>query len=58
MKDKELKLEDVEAPHTLGGESHILFEYIDLAEICIRLAEVELRKPFFLFLLKRCSLKN
>jgi hypothetical protein len=32
MKDKELKLEDIEAPHTLGGESYILFRYIDLAE--------------------------
>ena len=48
MKDKELKLEDVEAPHTLGGESYILFKYIDLAEICIRLAKVKLRKPFFI----------
>ena len=29
MKDKNLKLEDVEVPHTLGGVSHILFEHID-----------------------------
>ncbi len=26
MKDKELKLEGVEAPHTLGGESYVLFK--------------------------------
>ena len=32
MKDKELKLEDIEGPHTLGGTSYILFRYIDLAE--------------------------
>jgi len=47
MKDKELKLEDVKAPHTLGCASYILFEYIDPAEVGadITLAEVELRKP-------------
>jgi hypothetical protein len=28
MKDKDLKLEDIEAPHTLGGASYILFRYI------------------------------
>ena len=28
MKDKELKLEDIEAPHTLGRASCILFRYI------------------------------
>ena len=28
MKDKELKFEDIEAPHTLGGASYILFRYI------------------------------
>ena len=27
MKDKDLKLEDIEAPHTLGGASYILFRY-------------------------------
>ena len=33
LKDKDLKFEDVEDPHTLGGESYILFKYIDLTEI-------------------------
>ena len=33
MKDKKLKLEDVEDPHTLGGAWYILFEYIDPAEV-------------------------
>ena len=32
MKDKELKLEDIEAPHTLGEATYVLFRYIDLAE--------------------------
>ena len=51
MKDKELKLEDVKAPHTLGSASYILFEYIDPVEVGsdISLAEVELRKPRNLF---------
>ena len=31
MKDKELKLEDIEAPHTLGGASYMLLRYNDLA---------------------------
>jgi hypothetical protein len=31
MKDKEIKLEDIEAPHTLGGASYMLFRYVDLA---------------------------
>ena len=44
MKDKELKLEDIEDPQTLGGASYILFMYIDLAKRDKRLAEVELRK--------------
>jgi len=33
MKDKELKLEDVKTPHTLGWTSYILFEYIDPTEV-------------------------
>jgi hypothetical protein len=45
MKDKELKLEDIEAPHTRGGASYILFRYIDLAEGDKGFAEVALRKP-------------
>ena len=42
MKDKELKIEDVKDPHTLGWTSYILFEYIDPAEVGadISLAEV------------------
>jgi hypothetical protein len=51
MKDKELKLEDVKSPHTLGWASSILFEYIDPVEVRAdrSLAEVELRKPRNLF---------
>jgi hypothetical protein len=49
IKDKELKLEDIEVPHTLGGASYIRFRYIDLAEGGKSLAEVELRKPRNLF---------
>ena len=51
MKDKELKLEDVKDPHTLGWSSYILFEYIDPTEVGpdISIAEVELRKPRNLF---------
>ena len=47
MKDKKLKLEDVEVPHTLGEAWYILFEYIDPTEVRsdINLAEVEFRKP-------------
>jgi hypothetical protein len=45
LKDKEFKLEGIKAPHTLGGSSCILFGYIDLAEVGIRLAELALRKP-------------
>jgi len=45
MKDKALKLEDIEAPHTLGGASYIVFRYINLAEGGKSLAEVDLRKP-------------
>jgi hypothetical protein len=40
MKDKELKLEDIEAPHTLGGVSYILFRHINLAEGGKSLAEM------------------
>ena len=45
MKDKELKLEDVKAPHTLGWSSHILLvKYIDSAEEVVSLFEV-VQKP-------------
>ena len=51
MKDKELNLEDVKTPHTLGLESYILFEYIDPTDVGadISLVEVELWKPRNLF---------
>jgi hypothetical protein len=49
MKDKELKLEDIEAPHALGGASYILFRYIDPAEGGKNLVKLELRKPRNLF---------
>ena len=48
MKDKELKLEDVKAPLTLGWASYILqvkFVNIDSAEEVVSLFEVELQKP-------------
>ena len=48
MKDKELKFEDVKAPHTLGWASYILlvkFVDIDSAEEVASLFEVELQKP-------------
>ena len=45
MKDKELKLEDVKAPHTLGSSSYKLLLYIDSTEEVVRLFEVELQKP-------------
>ena len=55
MKDKEMRLEDVKAPHTLGWASSILFEYIDPTEVRAdnSLAEVELRKPRNLFVCVR-----
>ncbi len=31
MKDKELKLEDIEDPHKLGETSYMLLRYVDLA---------------------------
>ncbi len=45
MKDKELKLEDVKAPHTLGGSSYILFLYINSVKEVVSHLEVELYKP-------------
>jgi hypothetical protein len=48
MKDKELKLEDVKDPHTLGWVSYILlvkFVDVDSSEECISLLEIELQKP-------------
>ena len=48
MKDKELKLEDVKTPHTLGWSSYILlvkFVSIDSDEEVVNLFEVELQKP-------------
>ena len=40
MKDKEMKLENVKTPHTLGWTS-----YIDSTEEVVRLFVVELQKP-------------
>ena len=45
MKDKELKLEEVKAPHTLGGASYILSLYINSAKEVVNYWEVELYKP-------------
>ena len=47
MKDKELKIEDVKSPHTLGWSSYILLKilYIDSTEDVVSLFEVELQKP-------------
>ncbi len=48
MKDKELKLEDVKTPHTLGWVSYILlvkFLYIDSTEEVVSLFEMEFQKP-------------
>jgi hypothetical protein len=48
MKDKDLNLEDVKTPHTLGSVSYILlvtFLHIDSAEGVVSLFEVDLQKP-------------
>ena len=48
MKDKELKLEDVKDPHTLGWSSYILlvkFVSIYSDEEFVSLFEVEIQKP-------------
>jgi hypothetical protein len=45
MKDKELKLEEVKAPHTLGGASYILSLYINSAKEVVSHLEIELYKP-------------
>ena len=48
MKDKDLKVEDVKSPHTLGWVSYILlvkFGTIDSSEEVVNLFEVELQKP-------------
>ena len=48
MKDKELKIQDVKTPHTLGWTSYILlvkFVDIDSTEEVVSLFEVELQKP-------------
>ncbi len=50
MKDKEMKLEDVKTPHTLGWVSCIVFLCIDSSEEVVSLFEVELQKTYFLFL--------
>jgi hypothetical protein len=45
MKDKELKLQEVKSPHTLGGTSYILNLYINSVKEVVRHLEVELYKP-------------
>ena len=45
MKDKELKLEEVKAPHTLGGASYILIICINSAKEVVSHFEVDLCKP-------------
>jgi hypothetical protein len=47
MKDKELKLEEVKVPHTLGGSSYmlILILYINSTKEVVSHLEVELYKP-------------
>ena len=48
MKDKDVKVEDVKVPHTLGWVSYKLlvkFLYIDSTEEVVSLFEVELLKP-------------
>ena len=46
MTNKEIKVEDVKTPHTLGWVSYILLvKYIDSTEKVVSLFEVELQKP-------------
>jgi hypothetical protein len=45
MKDKEMKLEEVKVPHTLGGASSILSLYINSVKEVVSHLEVELYKP-------------
>jgi hypothetical protein len=45
MKDKDLKLEEVKAPHTLGGSSYVLTLYINSVKEVVSHLEVELYKP-------------
>jgi hypothetical protein len=42
MKDKELKLEKVKGPHTLGGASYILSLYINSVKEVVSHLDVEL----------------
>ena len=44
MKDKELKLEEVQVPHILGGTSYILRLYINSVNEVVRHLEVKLYK--------------
>ena len=45
MKDKELKFEEVQAPHTLGEVSYKLSLYINSTKEVVSHLEVELYKP-------------
>ena len=44
MKDKELKLEEVNVPHTLGGASYILILYLNSVKEIVSHLEVEMYK--------------
>ena len=52
MKDKELKFEEVKAPHTLGGPLNILNVYINSVKEVVRPLEVELYKQ------RRCGFRQ
>ena len=45
MKDKDMNLEEVKVPHTLGGSSYILILYINSVKEVVSHLEVELYKP-------------
>ena len=44
MKDKEMNLEDVKTPHTLGWVSYILFLHVDSTDEVVNFFEVDLEK--------------
>ncbi len=53
MKNKDMKLEDVKSPHTLGGASYILILYINSVKEVVSHLEVELYKPRILSLVSK-----
>ena len=50
MKDKELKIEEVKTPHTLGGASYILNLYINSVKEVENHSEVKLYKLHYTLL--------